>query len=1435
MKKSNRWTSLLLVMAMLITLLPPVVVNAAGARVTITNLYKATTLTNGKPAAVEDSNIFRFTVNPITITATIDGITTAEIPNLYYVITNMNTGVVITEKSNKAKVDSQFDIRFTNVNLTEGLNKVVVSLDGSSSVESEPNWAYFVPTTTIQDLAVDQLPFDENKIYPLNPAQLSSVTISGKAPNATNVTAQLYGDATPKSLFTSNGTFLLSGDDKNKTTNPDFELSPGDNLFTFSASNASKSYQVDKNLIYDNGKPFAFSAKIQGIVNDELMLADVAGVKDYFNQEGLLSSSLVVYKGSNKSGTLLVSGTDYSVGQEPPSAGVNAGKWFIQFTASGLAAADGTAAGLAPDNYVYASYRTGNKKLITTPTVTTSNVRIEALIKDDVTALNEVVYRYVDVKIGSQTFGPYDLSSAEAAPSVVAHFPSTIHLDYSSTELSIVGAALNEAGITISVEGPNGTNPLPVPPAPQTLVKTGSAFNYATYEIPTGVLNATSPGGGTYTFFVKRADGTLISQFSIPVVDPSAVVPPIVDTTFAGGADPVTQIVGLQEGYNAAARTQRIYFEAEPTPLAVKTSVEIFDINGQSRGTGSNVVADTTGQDFVQYDLPPTLTQGDYKFKVTYDNHVLTERYFSIAAPTPPAPALTVPAVAKVYIPDFSTVQFDTDPGAPVVMGPAPAAPSYIVVTGTNFGTNLAAITLAQLDGAGTDVALTPYAVENTYVVFKIANQSAMDNSAQYELEFSVAGTPLSHLIAYESEVMTTGALVPTSNPTATYTGQVITSDLTINGALGNQLTTTEAAASATALTVSGVNLVQANLSAKIVRENGTALVIPAPTIVVGAPAAGGIQKATITLPAGLAEGNFMLQFFDNDLVNPPTFIAQLPFTIVNPAIISLTPDKVPVSDLPEPIKVVGNFLGRKANLLEFRFTSDATNIIVDQVAATSVEGGTQAVFNAPAGLAKGSYTVTMLYNSALLGNPLKFTVSSEPAKLKENLIWSKPGKYKVFDFSVDLPIPTEKSQLVQFKFYNTVTDNIPPTTFTFNYIDPNLPYIDHVSRKTSSSDNEGILISDKTVTEISEQPSTLFIYTDTKTAKLNVYLGDTFNSSSVPYKTFIGATDYVVIGNYRKFTLDLDAIPNGTKKLTVVPSLDATLAPVNVKSGENLIGAKTYDLVFSSTPYVIANNIFNGMVIRAETELSCTGVLTGCITGRLINVPGLDVINNVDTATSKVEFYINNKLAPLPIIIDVPATKIFKAPFTGLEEGKNTFAFVIYLKVNGVFTKTTESKFEVFKFSTSAPEFGQIKPVESGDIVNYPATTVADTYATSETAVALSGQFVNATEIKLTVKTKDVNGDLVVPSLYDRRYNNFLVAEPVSGNPNFFSLINTATGQFATNMIQLSVKGDTVFEFQITNASNVKVTKTITVTREPRPYKVVFPKTFINAKKLEQ
>jgi hypothetical protein len=172
----------------------------------------------------------------------------------------------------------------------------------------------------------------------------------------------------------------------------------------------------------------------------------------------------------------------------------------------------------------------------------------------------------------------------------------------------------------------------------------------------------------------------------------------------------------------------------------------------------------------------------------------------------------------------------------------------------------------------------------------------------------------------------------------------------------------------------------------------------------------------------------------------------------------------------------------------------------------------------------------------------------------------------------------------------------------------------------------------------------------------------------------------------------------------------------------------------------------------------------------------------------------------------------------------------------NGVYVRVTESIFEIFKFSTDAPQFVSVNPIEpTEDEIKYKKSTgTEDAYATTLSTVAFTGQFANGTELKLTVRRTKDDGTPEVIS--DRRYGaNFTQIEPVSGNPNLLTSINPTTLQFLTNTIALSKKGDTTFEFTITNSSNIQITKTIVITREPLPYVIVFPKTTKNAKGVDQ
>lgn len=258
----NRWISAVLMMAMLIGLLPPMTAFAA-ATISITNMY-----IGGTDTPTDQNSVTRVTQNPFKISATITGITAAEVNTMYYSIQNMSTGASTEEKTNKAAMISDNEITFNNVSLSEGLNKIIIKMGDTGSLVSAPGWVYFTPATNISDYQVSGVAWDESKIYPLTVSGNSTgLTLKGYAPNAKSVKAYLPGNGTAKNAFVNNlNYFYFPADISTKTScdsTTDVCLKPGDNRIKFVSSNDTNSYQSDKRLIYNNGNPFAFNVTMQ--------------------------------------------------------------------------------------------------------------------------------------------------------------------------------------------------------------------------------------------------------------------------------------------------------------------------------------------------------------------------------------------------------------------------------------------------------------------------------------------------------------------------------------------------------------------------------------------------------------------------------------------------------------------------------------------------------------------------------------------------------------------------------------------------------------------------------------------------------------------------------------------------------------------------------------------------------------------------------------------------------------------------------------------------------------------------------------------------------------------------------------------------------------------------------------------------------------------
>lgn len=282
---AKKWVSLALAFVLVVTLLPIQQAQAAGASITIFNLYTANSID-----ATNDSNVVRETSNPIQVKATILNISDTDIANIYYEVTNITTGEVTSEKSNKATKTGSSEITFDSVDLSEGLNKVVLKLGDSSTslVLSNPGWVYFTPSTSVTELKVNEADFVKDMIYPqVFDSGSTVVVISGRADNANEVTVYNEGmDSFEKSSSPDNdGIFYFQGDE---SVNNEYADSPnviamrgGDNYLKFKAFNDSNTYKTEKNFIYNNGKPFPYLTKLiktsdTTIDDNDLIVRDLA-------------------------------------------------------------------------------------------------------------------------------------------------------------------------------------------------------------------------------------------------------------------------------------------------------------------------------------------------------------------------------------------------------------------------------------------------------------------------------------------------------------------------------------------------------------------------------------------------------------------------------------------------------------------------------------------------------------------------------------------------------------------------------------------------------------------------------------------------------------------------------------------------------------------------------------------------------------------------------------------------------------------------------------------------------------------------------------------------------------------------------------------------------------------------------------------------------
>jgi hypothetical protein len=1396
-RMKRKWTSLAIAISMLVTLLVPMSAYAAGPRIDITSPFaEASATDSSQPKNL--NQVPRFTTNSITITAGIQNITDSQITEIYYEITNIKSNpannVTTVVKSNPAQhVPGSFTIEFNNVTLTEGLNKITVMMGTGSLVSSAPSWAYFTPTTNITNLTVNGVPFVDTDSYPKNPGTNTIVTISGQAANATSVEVSV-GNSAPKTVYLSNGTFFFTADNKTNSTSS-FRVNAGDNPIIIVAKNSGKTYQIKKNLIYDDGKPFAFNALIstKSIATDTAIAAsgELISAPYTLSKPNVALGTIELWPSPGKGGTRIAE-TEYTV--KTNAAGIS----NIEF--------------LSDPGTAYAYYSYNNTPLLTTPTTETTNVGISANLKVDLLPTKTLKYRFVDILAGGKRFGPYDLAKAGSATTATDNglFPSVINDGYSDMIIGIQGTGLNNLGNALLVEIEDKTGAVVTATGGLTQYDINKTGTMAYFELDhTSTVNK---DGSPYKVTISNGN-SILNTYRLTVSN-AGTIPAASNIDFS---------TPLKEGYPATDESVDITITPSATIVPTKLRIEVADGTGQIHRITAN--GTTVSGDTVTYKLPAGLLAGQYKLKVFYNEIELTQRLITILPPDPSPPVVTNPVSPLIVsIPNTT------------------ATASYFAVQGKNLGflkDDIIDVDVVDsvYGGASTGATVTSEYVNGSTIIFKIEDVQSLTDGVTYDVTFNkreIDSDGNTNDIPYKVlNVIKAKALTGL----AKYGDETVTNVFPGTGATPPPLLQIDKSDLATAtLTIQGEQLLLESKVNLQFMNIATGALIGSGYTATTVSSSG--DSATAKIPTALSPGTYLVRVGYNGHT-----LGQYPLTIGGAALSSLSPSLTYLGDSTTSLEVNGTGFGFDKDKLTLKLVSDSTGQVSTQ-AVTSLESENHATFDLPT-LPAGNYTVSLLYNLVAGGAALNYTVAPAQPALQENAVLSIKDRYKVFNFSAGIQIPTDRDQFVQFKFYNFTTDILPPTTFSYHYVDSSLPYVQNAMIGDTQQ------LSELSLNTIGEMPTKLVVYSNELTERVNLYLGN-YTSSSVPFAS--KDTDAVDNG-LRKVEFDLTSLPNGATKFTIIPSTVSTSSGGAAALGENFSGKKVYDITVTSIPYMIVNNIYNGMVVKnPDSEIMCntegTPLDGGCISGRFVNIPLENwVVPAPGIPDANVEMYVNGiktdiVLDPLKINIDKldPDYGSFKIAIppnpttsTILEEGKNTISFSIYLK--GVLQ--TKSSFDIFVFSTTAPEFQIVKPIETSDIPKFISGTLKDTYATSETAVSFSGQFVNATDLKLTVKQKDADGNQV--SVYDRRFSNAegttLTMDPETNNPGYLKDVNFANPplSFTTDSINLATKGDTVFEFTITNSSNVTLTRSITITREPLPYVLIYPVLTKNSSGKEQ
>ncbi|WP_166243591.1 S-layer homology domain-containing protein [Paenibacillus turpanensis] len=446
---------------------------------------------------------------------------------------------------------------------------------------------------------------------------------------------------------------------------------------------------------------------------------------------------------------------------------------------------------------------------------------------------------------------------------------------------------------------------------------------------------------------------------------------------------------------------------------------------------------------------------------------------------------------------------------------------------------------------------------------------------------------------------------------------------------------------------------------------------------------------------------------------------------------------------------------------------------------------------------------------------------------------------YKVFSLP-ELPMtldPMVKEQSIVVSFVSGSGSVPPQTVYSFDYVNPNIPYVNRVEDLLS-----GVNLSrTPALNGVTRQPITLRAHTTTNPAPSKVEFVVDGMAAVEATQVLNGTTP--VAGQYE---VTLKDIPDGIRALKVIP--------YDAGGMQQAAGILTFQLNVSSAPFFNPLNFTDGTIINDLTKYAVGDNYDHDPTsateynhkygflGRLFNMPSADttnVIAKLDGVSLTTPLY---KVFNDPAVENDEYVAVYldRPQATKLKDGRHSISLEFY--VGGQLVSSASYNF--FLFEQPTPAFGNVTP--GPDNQDFIKGQSDEYYATTESMVQFTGELNNIDTLKFKItRAKPDNTTQVIEQIY--KYSNgamTLFSSDPTGTATQIPTISctgVSTNQCASSVFTTinipilhadnqSGKGQSYFEFTITNNSGITVQKTITIAKEPLPYKVLSPKLVKNS-----